>query len=216
MVHRRTFWTWPWMMPWSHRSLQSKSLGRVGWSDQPPSSLHPPILHLQASAWALSKLTMKTMGAPCGHPTSGAMTLSPTKSSSPSGPTAPWAWPSTTGALCSPHLDRWKTWSHFLKPLLLQWLPLQASLPRLISQLRSHRCCPLTVTKLSCAVASRRLAAVSMAASASSPMVKQNYEGCTATLSTRQSPAEPSTTLATVPMAHAATSSMKRKLLKVH
>lgn len=210
IICSRTYWTWPWMMPWSRPSLNSKSQGRVGWTGQPPSSLPPPPLLPQATAWAPSMLTMTTTAALSGHPTSGAKPLSPNQNSCPSGPIVPWAWPSPA-APCSPLLDSSRTWMPFPQALLLLWLPHQAFLLHPTSQPSSHLCCPLTVTRLSCAVASRRLVVASMAISVSSLMVKQSCVDFTATLSTRRSPAEPSTTLGTALMAHAATSSMRRK-----
>lgn len=213
-ICNRTFWTWPWMMPCSRHSLNSKSQGRVGWTGQSPSSLPPPLLPPRATAWAPNMLTITTMAALSGHPTSGARALSPSRNSSPSGLTAPWAWPRPAPA-CSPPSDTWRTWRLFPQALLLLWLHRRASLLHLTFQPRFNRWFPLIVTRLSCAVASRRLAAASMAVSASLPMARQSCEDCTATPSTRQSPAEPSTTLATALMAHAATSSMRTKSAEV-
>lgn len=214
-ICHRTLWTWPWMMPCSWNSLNSKSQGRVGWTGLPPFSLPPPLLPPRATAWAPSMLTTTTTAALSGHPTSGARALSPNRNSYPSGPTAPWAWRSPAAA-CSPPSDSWRTWRPSPRALPLLCLHRQASLRHPPSQPRSHQWCPLIVTRLSCAVASRRPAAASMAASASLPMARQSCEDCTVTPSTRQSPAEPSTTLATALMAHAATSSMRTKSAEVH
>lgn len=211
-ICNRTFWTGPWMMPCSRHSLNSKSQGRVGWTGQLPSSLPPPSLNPRATAWAPSMLTMTTAAALSGQPTSGARVLSPNRNSSPSGPTAPWAWRSPAAA-CSPRLDSWRTWR--LSPLLLLWLHHRASLPHLPSQPRFNQWCPPIVTRQSCAVASRRLAPASMAVSASLPTARQSCADCTATPSTRRSPAEPSTTLATAPTARAATSSMRTESAEV-
>lgn len=211
----RTLGTWPWIgtwtwMPWSRNSLYSKARGRVDWTGQPPSSLPPPPLPPRATAWAPSMLTITTTAALSGHLTSGARALSPNRNRSPSGPTAPWAWLSPAAAACFPRLDSSRTWR--LSPLLLLWLHRLASLPHLPSKPRFHKWWPLIVTRLSCAVASKRQAAASMAVSASLLMARQSCVDCSATPSTRPSPAEPSTTLATAPMAHAATLSMRTEL----
>lgn len=207
-ICNRTLWTWPWMMDCSRHSLNWKSQGRVGWTGQSPSSLPPPLLPLRATAWAPSMLIVMT-AALSGQTTSGARALSPNQNNSPSGLTAPWVWLSPAAA-CSPTLERL-----FPQALPLLWLHRRASLPHLPSHPRFNRWCLLIVTRLSCAVASRRPAAANMAVSASLPMVKQSCEDCSATPSTRQSPAEPSTTLATAPMAHVATSSMRTKSAEV-
>lgn len=146
----------------------------------------------------------------CYHQMSGVTFPSQTKRSSPSVLIAPWAWLSLA-ATCSRSLNSSGPVSCFLEALPLLWPPLRGSHPHQTFKLRFSQCCHLTVTKLSCAVAFRRLAVVSTAVSASLPMERQNCVVCTVTPSTRQSPAEPSTTLAIVPMAHAATSFMKRK-----
>lgn len=195
-------------MPCSWHSLHSKSQGRIVWTGQPPSSLPPPLLPPRATAWAQSMLTMTT-AVNYGCPTSGARARFPNRNSSLSGPTAPWAW-QKPAATCSPW-DSWRTWRLSPQALLLLWLHRRAFLPHLPSHPRFNQWCPLTVTRLSCAVASRKLAAASMAVSASLPMARQSCEDCTATPSTRQSPAEPSTTLGTALMAHAATSSTRTK-----
>lgn len=208
LICNRIFWTWTWMtIPCSWRSLNSKSQGRDGWTVQLPSSLPLPPLPLWATTWAPSTLTMKTTPAISGRQTSGARPPSPNQNNLPSDQIAPWVWRSPAVA-CTRLLGVWKTWNHFL---WARWLLRQASLPPLPSQLRSNQLCLLTVTRLSCAVASRKQAAASMALSASLPMVRQSYVDYTATPSTRQSPAEPSTILATAPMARVATSFTRRK-----
>lgn len=211
IVCNRTFWTWPWMMPYSQDSLTS--WGRVDSTAQPPSSLPPPPLPLWATAWAPSML-MTTTAAPFGRQTSGARPLSPNPNTSPSGPTAPWASPSPA-APCCPLSDSWRTWRFFPRACPPLWLPHRVSLLPPPCRPRCLQCWRPTVTRLSCAVASKRRAAANMAVSASLPMARQSCVDCTATQSTRRSPAEPSTTLAIAPMAHAATSSTRRKSAEV-
>ena len=206
----RTSWTWPWMKSCSRNRLNLKSQGRVASTGQLPSSLPPPLLPPRATAWAQSMLTTTTMAALSGLPTSGARALSPNPNSYPSGPTAPWVWQSPAAA-CSTPSHSWRTWRLSPQSLPPLWLRRRASLPRLTSHPRSNRWCPLIVTRPNCVVASRRPAAASMAVNASLPMARQSSGDCTATPSTRRSPAEPSTTSATALTALAATSSMRIK-----
>lgn len=210
IIRNRTFWTWRWMKPYTQDKPNSKSQGRVDWTGQSPSSPPPPPLPLWATVWATIMLTMTTTAALTGYQTSGARPPSPNRSSYPSGPTAPWASPSPA-APCSPLSDSWRTWMFSPRSLPLLWLLHRASLPQPACKPSCNQCYPPTVTRLSCAAASRRQAAASMAPSASSPMVRKSCVDCTATPSTRQSPAEPSTTLGIAHMAHAATLSMRIK-----
>lgn len=214
IIFNRTSWTWPWMIPHSCCSLNLKSQGRLSSANQGPSCRPHPPLPCRSTAWALSTWTTMTTAVLSGHPISGARAQSPNPNSHPSGRTAPWVWPSRAAASSLPS-DTWRIWRSFPQDLLLLCLRHRVSLHRPLCRLRFNQWCQPTVTRLSCAEASRRQAPASMVASASLLTVRQSCEDCTATLNTRRSLAEPSTTLATAPTAHVATSSMRTKSVEV-